>query len=740
MKKILVLCISFIALSCSDHLQESEVDNITSGDEVLFVVNEDVVTYTSLSGDNKILWSEGDKIGIFCFDLEPPAVNERAVLHYAYAGLNRGVFRSDLAWGSDEHTFYVYYPWLREQSPEPVKLMHRIEPIQYQSGVNNSTQIGNNTFMYTGANTAVSSGELSLDFTHTTCILELSFTSPYAAAFGKEITKIKFTSDNGSTLSGAFMINITSPGSQPYFTEPSDSVVLELENFILPSNLTESVKAYMVINPTNMTSVSITYTVDGQEYVYNKALNRTLAASKIYKLAVPVDISSISASPTMVYLSPVTPSATISISSPVNWEVDGDCRVATATPLSGTSEAGSVTLTRKTSMTNYTVYGNSQINFKTSESNPKYTSVGVANLHIDVPEIIYIPNPSGADTTLYIADIITLGGDSAFVVESYTGSWIELMEYDNTTRQLKAKVTHNSTNTDRPGTLTVSHINDPNYKVTISLLQNEFQYIPEFKYFVVDIQWCMLNGMDIDIGFMFDNNNPVTPFEDLPVGWGSLFTDPNLTKPSNWSSLYTGSYQSDDIGRTVLYNSDYYGGMYDLLNWGGDAVNGEGETVYFDAQAFNDATDVPRYINLSLYLNWYAHVSTESWYVRATLRCYKGGTMEKYSSRGSLGRKVNYRNIGGELVHSYSFFIELDHIVNASSLNFTTRYTYAAKIRYDRITHYGMMYETDSDNPKWTYDRPLCLNGADTYSSPLTPDELNKIIKAKQKITKELFK
>jgi len=81
------------------------------------------------------------------------------------------------------------------------------------------------------------------------------------------------------------------------------------------------------------------------------------------------------------------------------------------------------------------------------------------------------------------------------------------------------------------------------------------------------------------------------------------------------------------------------------------------------------------------------------------------------------GRTVNYRNEGGTLVHQHSFFIQLNPVVNSSDVNFMTRYTYAAKIVYDRLTHYGMMSETDETTPKWSADRPLCSNGSDTYET-----------------------
>jgi hypothetical protein len=317
---------------------------------------------------------------------------------------------------------------------------------------------------------------------------------------------------------------------------------------------------------------------------------------------------------------------------------------------------------------------------------------------------------------------------------------------------LKAKVQRNPNSADRPGTVTVHHKDEPSYTVTVPLLQNQFIYVPEFKFFVLDILWCKRALLDVDIAFMFANNDPVTPFEHIPVGYGSLISDSHLTnKPPNasttvnWSTLTDGSNFS--IGY-VKYDSpnpdpEYHpsgGGMMKLLNWGGDAVNGQGETVYFDAEAFNGATNIPRYLNLGLYLTWYTHGwAAEPWTVRVTLDCYQNGTMVPHTSMPGQAQ-VNFKNEGGTLVHHQAFFIELNQTMAHSPNTFMSSFTYAAAIKYDRITHYGQMTETVPGLPKWSPDRALCSNGTEVYSSPLTPGELNRISTAKEEVKKEIFK
>ncbi len=735
-------------VSCSD--LEIEKDNLDFDvyKNPTFVVGEDAATYTSVGGNYQILWQEHDQIGVFCSNTQPETINEVAVLHSPYAGQNRGVFKSDINWGTDRHKFFVYYPWRKEQSTSAATLRHSIGRLQAQNGGNNSTHIGKNAFMHARSNSVLSStGEISLDFTHTTCILELSFKSTHAAVLGKPLTKIVFKADNGATLSGDFTIDITGSTVKPTFTSGCDSVVLTLENAIMPNNSTDSLKAYLVVNPALMTTATIHYTVDGVEYTLTKSINKTLEPQKVYQIKTDVDYGTISASPSVIYLSPTHPLQAVTVASTHAWSFVESCGVAGASSTEGGIGSTSITFTRKTSPIDYTVYGNNIVTLKTTGENPKYSTIKVANLHIDVPDTLYIGNPVGADTIVYIPDLVPFGGDSRLVVESYTGSWIQSMVFDPVSGKIKAKVSHNNTNTDRPGSITVYHENDPTYKVTVPILQNEFIYVPEFKYFVVDIQWCNRPSLDVDIAFMFENNGFVVdgvtrypPFEHMPLGYGPLYSDVNLVnQPSNWSSLYVGS-ASGTTGRYVKYDSKFYGGDINLLNWGGDAVDGQGETVYFDAESFNNATDVPRYLNLGLYVTWWSHGHAEEpWTVRAKLNCYKGGIMEKYATNSSLAA-TTYRNVGGTLVHSQQFFIELKHSTFTTPSLFMTNFTYAAKIRYDRITHYGIMRESEPSAPKWSADRPLCINGADLYnSSPLTKDELERYRLAKDKIASQLF-
>ncbi|MDR1524581.1 MAG: fimbrillin family protein, partial [Tannerella sp.] len=594
---LFVAMIFYTLVSCADLVVEKEDLVSEVYKNPAFRVG-DVVTYTSLGSDLKILWQEGDQIGIFCTTTAPAAVNERAILNSLYAGQPIGIFNSDLNWGSSTHKFYVYYPWRKEAGTVPESLKHVIQTVQTQKGSNNSLHIGKNAFLYARSNGEVPGGAISLEFKHTTCIFEISFKSDFPEVQGKALTKIVLKANNGATLSGDYTIDIKNNStSTPVFsdTNKSDSIVLYLTDAYMPDNSTDSLKAYLVANPANMENAIIKYTVDGEEYTLTKAVNRQLEAKKVYKVMTKVDYGVISATPQVVYLSPVHPAQSVTIESTHPWKfVDAAADCAVATFVRGVGET--FTLTRKTSQTDFTVFGNSTVKLTTEGENPKSTSVRVENLFLSVPEPLYIGNPVGADTTVYIPDIVAFGGEGKFVVESFTGEWIQSMEYDEMSRKLKAKVLHNSTNTDRPGTVTVRHFNDPDYKVTVQILQNEFVYVPEFKFFVLDIQWCKRSSLDVDIAYVFENNSPVPPFENKAVGWS--------------------------LNSYVTYNSVFLGNNYRLVNWGGDATQGQGETVYFDAEAFNGATDVPRYLNMGLYLTWFNHGhSSESWDVRVTLSC-----------------------------------------------------------------------------------------------------------------------
>jgi hypothetical protein len=601
--------------------------------------------------------------------------------------------------------------------------------------------IGKNAFMFARSSGVVpASGDIALDFTHTACVFEISFKSDYPEVYGKPLTKVVLKASNGATLSGDFTLDITKmygTENMPGFSNDSksDSVILNIENAYMPDNSTDSLRAYLVVNPAYMDKAIITYTVGGVEYTLTKNVARQLKAQSVYKIMAKVDYSELSVTPHILYLSPTNPSGTITVKSTHPWIFDqAGCAVAKSNHVGGDAGEVPLQLERKTSLTDFTVFGNGTATIKTEGENPKYASVRIENLFLSVPDELYIGNPVGPDTTVYIPDIVAFGGNARYVVEGFTGDWIQSMEYHEISGKLKAKVLHNSTNTDRPGSITIHHIDDPSYKVTVQLLQNEFVYVPEFKFFVLDVQWCKRTSLDVDIAFLFENNNPVTPFEDLPVGWGSLYSDVHLThKPANASQIIA-STSSNSYVKYITVRRD----TVNLLNWGGDATQGQGETVYFDAEAFHGATDVPRYLNLGLYLTWYNHGQDEHWTVRVTLSCYRGGTMVKYSSISGQ-TPTNYRNEGGELVHSQSFFIDLYHGIVRSPTTFKTNFTYAAAITYDRITHYGIMRETDPTRPKWSPNRPLCSNNTDVYSTPISEEEVKRIENAKKKAASQIF-
>ncbi|MDR1380152.1 MAG: hypothetical protein LBJ47_01590, partial [Tannerella sp.] len=66
-------------------------------------------------------------------------------------------------------------------------------------------------------------------------------------------------------------------------------------------------------------------------------------------------------------------------------------------------------------------------------------------------------------------------------------------------------------------------------------------------------------------------------------------------------------------------------------------------------------------------------------------------------------------------------------------------FTYAAAITYDRLTHYGIMRETNPSVPKWSADRALCENGTDVNSTPISQEEMERIENAKKKVASQIF-
>jgi len=93
-----------------------------------------------------------------------------------------------------------------------------------------------------------------------------------------------------------------------------------------------------------------------------------------------------------------------------------------------------------------------------------------------------------------------------------------------------------------------------------------------------------------------------------------------------------------------------------LMIWGGDATQGQGETVFFKAPLIspedprNDDQNLPRYITLDAYAIWWSGTANSP--VKLSVYTYQGGTMVK-TSGDNLTPPVGYT---GQLIYHTNFY------------------------------------------------------------------------------------
>mgnify|MGYP003239602981 len=118
-----------------------------------------------------------------------------------------------------------------------------------------------------------------------------------------------------------------------------------------------------------------------------------------------------------------------------------------------------------------------------------------------------------------------------------------------------------------------------------------------------------------------------------------------------------------------------------LLQWGGDATGGQGETVFFNAPVLEGDVNSPRKIKLDVYATWYTSDRAPDT-MTLTMYAYKGGSMQPSGT--------NFVHVGGETEPLYdkAHIVMITTTKGASNYSATTGgYTKVATITYDRVKH-----------------------------------------------------
>ena len=418
---------------------------------------------------------------------------------------------------------------------------------------------------------------------------------------------------------------------------------------------------------------AVEVTADVNSYVDNSPRTSyiTVTANNVTK-KIPVtqrpDRGTIKASVDRLQFSPVHPTASLSVSSiGGGWKVVEQSPKAIASITQGVMGTASVSFSRTTTddddMYDY-FYGDGQVVLKNTTTLDTDT-VKLSNLYIGIVDnLIEVAQPIvHPDTMCTVDNVKVYGGVTRNLTIINKPSWIhpEPETHYNPAAGIFTFVCDREPNEEeRYGEITLGHVDDPAYTVTVSVLQDIIVRIPEFHYFVVQFVWSA-NDVDVKVGFSGNptsvivngityNTSSVTAFQDRWVGWSQ--------------------------GTSVNYNSK------ELLRWGDDARQGQGETAFFNAPVINSAPYpgqhgvlpnepgmLPRTVTLQVNAGWYSGGGIP---MTCNIYAYLGGTMKQVGT--------NFINEGGALVYSSTNQFR----VIASGIKV---YDHICDIIYDRKKH-----------------------------------------------------
>lgn len=270
-------------------------------------------------------------------------------------------------------------------------------------------------------------------------------------------------------------------------------------------------------------------------------------------------------------------------------------------------------------------------------------------IYIDNNEIMaQAPTGTAQSSVTRSQDVKVYGGTKVIKDFVTLNNWMYSFSWNPTTQILEMTTDREPDDEAREGKLTFIHAECPDYKVTATVIQDIIVTIPEFDFFVVKFTW---DTRDVDIAAEFVGNSLTSPgsnnstYDKRPVGW---------SKDSQ-----------------VVYKGQ------NLLQWGGDARGGEGETVFFNAPLFEGDESSPRKIKLDVYATWYSSGMAPR-PMNFTMYAYKGGTMQKSGT--------NFNNVGGRSLYNKTHRVMIT--TNGGNNNYDRGgYTKVATITYDRVKH-----------------------------------------------------
>ena len=311
-------------------------------------------------------------------------------------------------------------------------------------------------------------------------------------------------------------------------------------------------------------------------------------------------------------------------------------------------------------------------------------TIYVDNLFIGADDdVIEIAQPSAHNDTLTNTTSVYVAGGAKDItiisVPSFIGNASQGTRYNPSTGVFTFRSFRHPTGDDQWGDIVLGHKSDPDYRVTLPIDQAILVVIPEFDYFVVKFEWG--NG-DVDIKVGFADNPSTVEYRNKTYNTSAVSQINN-----KW------------VGYSYSPNPTTFGGKT-LLQWGTDATQGQGETVFFNAREINQwpypgqkgvdvnaANMLPRVLKLTINGSWWNSVQSGA-PIKVSITCYLGGTMTKGTNNTGDFNNKNFYNQGGETVYSASKSYTSDFTVSGNS-----KHRHVCDIEYDRKKH--------SANIKW---------------------------------------
>ncbi len=287
--KTIALLTSFAIIACSQDIVIENTQNRNDGDAINkicitgknFQIDDDTRSSVTIGESGaSFAWDEDDVIGIF-----PDKGDQVSFAMEQGAGTQTATF-SGGGWALKSSAKYAaYYPHVyenRDMTAIPVSYLG-----QTQNGNGNTDHIGAYDFMAAGVSTP-ENGAVAFDMQHLGCLVQIQIIVPEA---GTMLNYITLYTEYVASFTEAGYIDLSQDSPSITSERRTSAIALKLDK-ITTSKDSETVIAYMMIAPTDLTesefTISINYdTSNSSNRLYSCSVpNKNMKAGKAYSFTI----------------------------------------------------------------------------------------------------------------------------------------------------------------------------------------------------------------------------------------------------------------------------------------------------------------------------------------------------------------------------------------------------------------------------------------------------------------------